>query len=155
MLNRIKSTVALGLALAALAPITPAAAKPLPEWYGRYVWEEPLGRVGGSSPTDSIAIFVTYTLALGPGNGSTSCLLRGEGYQTNRQMQCTATPQGNSVIIKFYKFGPDNMGGGGYALGAPLFTMTRAGGGIVTQLQALSPSSDATPRRGRLFRPTG
>lgn len=154
MLNRVKSTVALGLTLAALAPVTPAAARPLPEWQGRYRWEEPLGRTGGSSPADSLGIFVTYTLALGPGNGSTRCLLRGTGYQTNREIRCTATPQSNAVVIKFYKFGPDNIGGR-YALGTPLFTMTRARAGIVTQLQALNPSSDRTPRRGRLFKRIG
>ena len=154
MLNTIKSTAALALALAAITPFAPAAAAPLPEWYGRYVWEEPLGRIGGSTPSEGVAAFVTYTLAVGPGNGSTSCLLDAQGYQTNRRIQCTATPQGNSVIIKFYKFGPDNIGGG-YPVGAQLLTLTRNGNAIVTRLQALSPASDATPRTGRLFRQIG
>jgi hypothetical protein len=148
MLKAIKATAALGLALAG---VPAATAAPLPEWSGRYVWEEPIGRIGGSTPADSLVAFVTYTLALGPGNGPAGCTLNGQGYQTYRRLQCTATPQGNSVIVTFYRFGPDNIGGS-YPVGAPLFTMTRTPDGIVTQLQALRASSDMTPQTGRLFR---
>lgn len=79
-------------------------------------------------------------------------MLTGEGYQLNVQMQCTATPQGKSVIIKFYKFGANAPGR--YAMAAPLFTMSRTESGIVTRLQALQPSSTATPHTGHLFRRT-
>ena len=150
MFRSFATAATLGLAtLAAVAP-TGASAAPLATWHGRYVWEENLGRIGGSTPSEGIVAFTTYTLALGPGNGPTQCSLRGEGFQLNEQMQCTATPQGKSVIIKFYKFAAN--GRGRYRMAAPLFTMTRTGSGIVTRLQALQPSSAATPHSGRLFR---
>ncbi|WP_076999004.1 DUF5991 domain-containing protein [Variovorax sp. KK3] len=144
--------------LSARAPAAPTAgaaqAPPLSAWHGRYVWEEALGRVGGSSPTDSVAIFITYTLSLGPGNGSTGCTLDAEGYQTNERMLCTATPSGPSLVVKFYKFGPDNVRGR-HTTGERLLTLTRDGGGIATQLEGLKPASDASARKGRLFRKVG
>ncbi|MEP9400449.1 DUF5991 domain-containing protein [Sphingomonas silueang] len=147
----IKAAAALGLATLATAPATAA---PLSSWYGRYVWEENVGRHGGDTPQDSIAAFVTRTLSIGPGNGATGCTLNGQGFQTNTRILCTATPQGDSVVIKFYKFGPDNMFGN-YRIGSTLLTMTRTPGGIVTRLAAMGPSSDATPRTGKLFRRVG
>ena len=140
---------AIGAGLAA-AVATPASAQ-VAGWNGRYVWEEPLGRVGGNNPRESVAIFVTYTLSLGAGNGPTGCLLRAEGYQTNVRMQCTRTPQGNSLIVKFYRFASPARGSR-YRMGAALFTLSRTRGTIVTRLQALRPASDASPRSGRLFR---
>lgn len=145
----VKAATGLCLALAAMTA-APAVAAPLSNWHGRYVWEEHVGRRGGSAPGEGIEAFVTYTLALGPGNGPTGCRLIGQGLQTNRRIQCTATPQRDSVVIKFYRFGPDNIGGG-YRTGTPLFTLTRTQTGVVTRLQGLRPSSDATRDTGRLF----
>ncbi|MET3494625.1 DUF5991 domain-containing protein [Variovorax boronicumulans] len=127
---------------------------PLAAWNGRYVWEESLGRIGGSSPSEGAAAFVTHTLSLGPGNGATGCTLNAEGFQTNMRMLCTATPSGTSVVVKFYKFGPDNVRGQ-RTTGERLLTLTREPGGIVTQLEGLRPSSDAAPRKGRFFAKVG
>lgn len=133
----------------------PQAATPISVWNGRYAWEESLGRMGGSTPAEGAAAFVTYTLALGPGNGSTSCTLYAQGFQTNTRMQCTATPQGSSVVVKFYKFGADNQRAP-HTMGERLFTLTRdGGGGIRTQLEGLQPASDTTTRTGRLFQKLG
>jgi len=148
-----KTAIALGFAAAALATPSVAGAAPLATWYGTYVWEESLGRIGGSTPAEGAAAFVTRTLSLGPSAGATGCTLNAEGFQTYEQMKCTATPEGESVIIKFYKFGANAPGR--YRLGAPLFTMTRSGGGIVTRLQQMRPSSDASPGSGTLFRRAG
>lgn len=135
---------------------SPTKAAPLAAWQGRYVWEESLGRIGGSSPSEGAAAFVTHTLSLGPGNGSTSCTLNSAGFQTHTRMLCTATPSGTSIVIKFYKFGPDDVRDRtAMAIGAPLLTLHRDPSGIATQLQGLNPASDATPRSGRLFRKVG
>lgn len=151
MTTRITLFAAAAATLAAALPTAPADAAPLASWHGRYVWEENVGRQGGSAPGEGIVAFVTYTLSIGPGNGATGCTLNGQGFQTNTRILCTATPQGNSVIVKFYKFGPDNMFGS-YRIGAPLFTLTRGPGGLTTRLAALIKSSDSTPSVGRLFR---
>lgn len=151
MFKSLTTAVTAGLTALALAPAAEAA--PLATWHGRYVWQESLGRIGGDTPAQGVAAFVTTTLVLGPSAGATGCMVSAEGYQTYERMQCTATPEMNALVIKFYKFGPDASGR--YTLGTPLFTMTRTPGGLVTRLQAMSPSSNATPRAGRLFRQVG
>lgn len=151
MFNTLKSAVALGLtATAAMLPVA-ASAAPLPTWYGSYVWEEPLGRVGGESRADSVAVFTTYRLSLQPAVRDTGCTVRIEGYQRYEQFKCTATPEGEKLIIKMFKLRPSDPGRA--PLGTPMFTLIRtAGGGLVTQLQALTPSGDNTPSGGRFFR---
>lgn len=143
-------TVTAAASAAAPAPQVSRASGPVAAWHGRYVWEESLGRTGGSSPSEGVASFVTYTLSLGPGQGATGCTLNASGFQTNTRMQCTATPTGSSLVIKFYKFGPDDVRGR-HTRGERLLTLTRDASGVVTQLEGLQPASDSTPRRGRLF----
>jgi hypothetical protein len=147
-------TKSIGLMVAAAAVTLPAAATAqVAGWNGRYVWEEDVGRRGGAG-ADGITAFITYTLSIGPGNGSTGCTLSGQGLQTNRRIQCTVTPRANSIIVKFYKFGPNNVGGR-YPSGQPLLTLTRTRGGITTALHGLGPSNRTTPRSGVLFRRVG
>lgn len=153
MPNLLKSAAAIGLALVAPLAAVPAVAAPLSTWYGTFVWEEALGRVGGPAREDSVAIFVTHTLTLGAAAGSTGCLLRAEGYQTDEQIKCTATPEGESVIIKYYAFRPNPRYR--YPSGTPLFRIARTERGLVTRLQAYRPTSDASPATGRLFRRAG
>lgn len=149
MSNIVKNALLLGLAAAAVTAPVGASAAPLQTWYGRYVWQENLGRIGGNGPRDGVVAFTTYTLRLGPNAGPTGCLLTGEGYQLDERLKCTATPEIDSVVIKFFTLRGPYV----YPQGAKLFTMTRTNRGIVTRLQALHPNSDATPIVGRLFRP--
>lgn len=143
-------TVGLSLAAAAAMVASPAPAE-VAAWNGRYVWEEGVGRHGGPDPRDSVAAFITYTLSIGPGNGPTRCTLNGQGFQTNKRIRCTLTPQGKSIIVKFQGYGADNMFDDGYRGGQPLFTLTRTPRGLVTTLQGLKASSNLTPRSGKLF----
>ena len=136
---------------AATTALPANAAAQVASWDGRYVWEESVGQHG--VPGEGIAAFITYTLAVGPGNGPTRCTLNGQGLQTNKRIQCTVTPRGNAAIVKFYGYGPDNMFRDGYSTGQVLFTLTRGPAGITTSLQGLTASSRSTPRSGRLFRP--
>lgn len=148
-------TQSIGVMIAAAAVTVPMhAAAQVAGWNGRYVWEEDVGRHGGTTPSDSIAAFITYTLSIGPGNGPTGCQLTGQGFQTNRRIQCTVTPRANSITVKFYKFGADNVGGR-YPSGQPLFTLTRTPSGVVTSLNGLGASNRTTPRSGKLFRRAG
>ena len=153
MKTYLAGTNAITLALAVAAATLPApASAQVAGWTGRYVWEENVGRHGGSDPRDSIVAFITYTLSIGPGNGPTRCALNGQGLQTNKRIRCTVTPRGNALIVKFYRYGPDNMFNDRYRPGQALFTLTRTRFGITTSLQGLTASSRSTPRRGKLFR---
>lgn len=148
-------TQSIAVMIAALAATVPMqATAQVASWNGRYVWEEDVGRHGGTTPSDSIAAFITYTLSIGPGKGPTGCLLTGQGFQTNRRIQCTVTPRANSITVKFYKFGADNIGGR-YPSGQPLFTLTKTPRGILTSLNGLGASNRTTPRAGMLFRRAG
>ncbi|HXH16422.1 MAG TPA: DUF5991 domain-containing protein [Sphingomonas sp.] len=150
MLKSMKTVVALGIAT--FVAVAPASAAPLSGWYGKFVWEEALGRTGGQG-SDGIAIFVTHSLTLGPAAGPTGCRLDAEGFQTDRHWKCTATPELGSVIIKLYKLRPTDPGRG--VSGARLFRMTPGANGLVTRLEGYDPTSDTTPRSGRLFRRVG
>ena len=136
--------VAIMVGVGSLSLSVPAAAgaAPLSTWYGHYIWEEPLGRIGGAAPTEGISAFITYDLKLGRAAGPTGCLLSAEGFQTYQHMRCTATPHGNAVTVKYYGTAGESHRVT-YRRGASLFSLTRAGRGIVTQLAALQPSSDA------------
>lgn len=139
-------------ALAALTLPAPAQAASTPGWDGAYVWEDALGRIGGSDATESAAAFVTYTLMIGIGTGETGCWLSIEGYQSDEEIACTAAAQGTSLVIRF-EHTANSARPPRYAKGAALLTLTR-GGALVTQLQALKDSSNVA-RKGLLFRPAG
>lgn len=146
--------LAIGAAMFTAATL-PAAAAPSAiqgGWNGRYVWEEDVGRHGGTTPSDSITAFITYTLTIGPGAGPSGCSLNGQGLQTNRRIQCTAVPGGNTLVVKFRRFGAENFPGDSWSAGQSLFTLSRGKRGITTALQALTPSNRNTPRGGMLFR---
>lgn len=130
-----------------------SSTEPSSAWHGRYVWEESLGRIGGSTPSEGVAAFINHTLVLGPSAGATSCALNGDGYQTHRRIICTATPEGQSLVIKFYKFGAENALGR-HQVGERLFTLTRGPEGLMTRLEGLGRAVDNMPRSGMLFRLT-
>jgi hypothetical protein len=147
MLKSIKTAAV--LCAATMLAAAPASAA-LSEWYGKFVWEEALGRIGGEG-RDGVAIFVTQTL--GPNAGPTGCRIDAEGYQTDRHWKCTATPEMGSVIIKLFKLRPTDPGRG--VSGTRLFKITRGQNGLVTRLEFYTPTSDATQRSERLFRRVG
>ncbi len=148
----------LAAAPAASGSVAPAArpasaGTPSSAWHGRYVWEESLGRIGGATPSEGMAAFINHSLVLGPSAGATGCVLNGDGYQTHRRIICTATPEGQSLVIKFYKFAPDNALGR-YQVGQRLFTLTRGPEGVMTRLEGLGRAADHMPRSGMFFRLT-
>lgn len=141
------------LALSTFAVSASGHAASTPGWDGAYVWEDALGRVGGSNAAESAAMFVTYTLMIGLGTGETGCWLSIEGFQTDQEIACTAMAQGTSLVVRF-EHAADSARPARYAKGAALLTLTRGGGALVTQLQALKDSRNVA-RRGLLFRPAG
>ena len=137
--------IAIAAGLVAIAGATAVQARP-PAWQGRYVYVEPLGRDGAGAGN---AIAVRHQLTLGR-NGA--CRLDATGYQTDTHILCTATPVKGGVQVRFRSY----VGGGTrnqygvqvYRPGAPLLTLTQAGGGIVTRFQGYRIETGGT---GRFF----
>lgn len=119
-----------GLALVALSVMPALAAGP---WDGTYLYEQGLGRNAGG-----IALFVNHALTI---NGS-DCKLTAQGYQTNEEIRCKATANGDKLDVTFVSFKGGAMtnqfGKQQYTAGQPLFTLTRNGTAIATTWQGYS-----------------
>lgn len=81
----------------AFAPMAALAAGP---WDGTYLYEQGLGRNRGG-----IALFIEHTLKI---NG-TDCSLSAQGVQTDEDIRCKATPNGDKVEISFVSFKDGSM----------------------------------------------
>lgn len=124
-------------AITAMAMMAAAPAMAQPGWNGTYVFEADLGRDGAGAGN---AIGVEHRLTLG---GRGGCRLTAEGFQSNEDIRCTATPTANGVRIAFKGYadgGTTNQYGvAQYKPGATLFTLTRGKRGIVTTWGAYEP----------------
>lgn len=119
--------VGLGFGLAFTLAIPAFAAGP---WDGTYLYEQGLGKNAAG-----IALFVSHTLTV---NGS-DCKLTAEGYQTNEEIRCKATANGDKLDVAFVSFKGGSManqfGKQEYKSNQPLFTLAKQGNGIATTWQ--------------------
>jgi hypothetical protein len=122
-----KRRVLLPLALVPMFAMPALAAGP---WDGTYLYEQGLGKNPGG-----IALFVNHTLTI---NGS-DCKLTAEGYQTNEEIRCKATANGDKLEVAFVSFKGGKMtnqfGKTEYKAGQPLFTLARNGMAVATTWQ--------------------
>jgi hypothetical protein len=141
------STIAVA-ALGAAAIAAPAVAQPA-NWHGTYVYEEEVGPTGGGNTPGAPVAFITYRLTI----GAKGCVLTAQGYQTDKQVDCTVTPQGKSAVIKFrrYSGSPTPPQYNRFTSGQPLLTLTRSPRGVVTKWQGITLSSGERPT-GAYFR---
>lgn len=128
-----RNTAIASMAMASVA--APAAAQP--GWTGSYNYYVDEGRDGAGAGN---AIGVDYRLTLG---GRAGCRLTAQGFQTNQDIRCTATPVRGGVRIAFKSFADGRIeneyGTILYRPGAPLFTLTRGRTGIITTWGTLRP----------------
>lgn len=123
----LSSLLTSALALALLAG-------PAPGWDGVYSYTQDGGRTAGGSP-----IQVTWRLTL----KGEACEFHGEGFQTLETFQCTAhaTPQG--LEVRFLRYPPpatgNRFGVEVYKPGAPLFTLSRMQGRVLTRWTGFVP----------------
>ncbi|NGM49453.1 hypothetical protein G5B46_07535 [Caulobacter sp. 602-2] len=123
----LSSLLTSALALALLAG-------PAPGWDGVYSYTQDGGRTAGGSP-----ILVTWRLTL----KGEACEFHGEGFQTLETFQCTAhaTPQG--LEVRFLRYPPpatgNRFGVEVYKPGAPLFTLSRLQGRVLTRWTGFVP----------------
>lgn len=113
-------------ALSAALLSTAASAASL--WDSTYAFEQPIGPGAGG-----MQLFVTHTLIIGPPKG---CTVVAVGYQTNREIRCKATPNGDKLDVSFVSHDDGKLVNQHnvkiYEPNQKLFTLTRKGNAITT-----------------------
>jgi hypothetical protein len=117
------------LAVALYTGLLSGAALAASPWDGTYTFEQPIGPGAGG-----MQLFVTHTLIIGPPNG---CTIVAQGYQTNEQLRCKATPNGDRLDVAFVSHADGKLVNVHnvkiYEPNQKLFTLGRKGNAITTQ----------------------
>jgi hypothetical protein len=115
------------LALAVSAGLLSGAAFAASPWDGTYLFEQPIGPGSGG-----MQLFVNHTLAIAPNR----CTIVALGYQTNNEIRCKATPNGDTLDVTFVSHEdgkPVNQHGVKiYEPNQKLFTLSRKGTALTT-----------------------
>ncbi len=74
------------------------------EWVGRYEFSEDGGKTAGGT-----AIFVQHDLEIVEGNDGLIAFLKSNGYQTSKDLICTAKITGDKLNIYLESYGEDNV----------------------------------------------
>lgn len=73
-------------------------------WTGNYVFTEDGGKNAGGT-----AIFITHEMDITEGENGLVVMLRSNGYQTSRDLVCSAKAEGGKLNVYFESYGEDNM----------------------------------------------
>ena len=73
-------------------------------WAGSYLFEEDGGRNAGGT-----AIFITHELNVMETDDGLRATIQSNGYQTSKDLNCTAKVVGNKLEIYFESYGESNM----------------------------------------------
>lgn len=73
-------------------------------WLGTYTFNEDGGKNAGGT-----AIFITHEMDITDGDKNLVVMLRSNGYQTSRDLVCSAKVEGGKLNIYFESYGEDNM----------------------------------------------
>jgi hypothetical protein len=74
------------------------------EWLGSYAFDEDGGKTAGGT-----AIFISHQLDLAEAEGGLMATLQSNGYQTSRDLICTARIEGARLLIHFDSYGENNV----------------------------------------------
>ncbi|MDG2530720.1 DUF5991 domain-containing protein [Caulobacter endophyticus] len=124
-----------------------SASAPAGDWNGVYSYTHDGGRTAGGSP-----ILVTWRLEL-KGAG---CRFHGEGFQTQETFRCSthATPEG--LEVRFLAYPPPSAGNRFgvevYKPGAPLFTLSKLQGRVLTRWTGFVPDEGVVRSPAPYFR---
>jgi hypothetical protein len=103
-------------------------------WDGVYTYTHDGGRTTGGSP-----ILVTWRLTLKDG----SCVFHGEGFQTLETIVCATHASPEGLDVRFLRYPPpgsaNRFGVEVYKPGAPLFTLSRPKGRLMTRWTGFVP----------------
>lgn len=116
------------LAVALTVGLLSGAASAASPWDGTYLFEQPIGPGAGG-----MQLFVNHTLIIGPPKG---CTVVAVGYQTNQEIRCKATPNGDKLDISFVSHEDGKLVNQHnvkiYDPNQKLFTLTRKGNAVTT-----------------------
>jgi Family of unknown function (DUF5991) len=125
------------------------AAPPTTDWNGTYLYSQSLGQ----NPPGGPAAFVEHRLTIAP----SGCRIVAQGFQTDSNIVCKATPQGSKLTVNFVSFGDGRIehqyGVRQYNVDQPLFSMTRTADGLVTTCQGYTAADGTKP--GPYFKKEG
>lgn len=74
------------------------------EWLGSYVFDEDGGRTTGGT-----AIFVSHQIDIRESDDGLLAMVQSNGYQTSKDLICTAKAEGAKLLIYFDSYGENNM----------------------------------------------
>lgn len=106
-------------AAAALMLLMLAVANAQSSWAGPYVYEENGGKTAGGT-----AIFIMHELTVMDGGDGLTATIQANGYQTSKDLMCTARVEGQKLLIFFESYGENNIFEP-YAKGDLLLTLER------------------------------
>ena len=119
------------------------------EWAGVYSFDEDGGKNAGGT-----AIFIVHELVVMDTDDGLRATLKSNGYQTSRDLNCTARVRGNKLDIYFDSYGDDNVFES-YSRGDLMLTLEKkAAGGrteILTWWGKFTPIIPDKPKTGKVF----
>jgi len=80
------------------------AANAQKEWLGSYVFDEDGGKTAGGT-----AIFVSHQIDVAEADDGLMATLQSNGYQTSKDLICTAKIEGARLLIYFDSYGENNV----------------------------------------------
>lgn len=120
-----KNTVSISFASAVLLSTAAAAAGP---WDGTYLFEQPIGPGAGG-----MQLFVDHKLTIAPN----TCRIEADGFQTNEQLVCKATANGDKLDVAFVSYADGKTvnvhGVKIYEANQKLFTLGHKGSAVTTE----------------------
>ncbi len=119
------------------------------DWVGTYTFDEDGGRNAGGTP-----IFIVHELFVMETDDGLRATLKSNGYQTSKDLNCTAKVKGSKLEIYFESYGEDNVFET-YAPGDLLLTLEKKTGKgkseLLTWWGKFTPIVPEKPKTGRVF----
>ena len=119
------------------------------EWAGTYTFDEDGGKNAGGTP-----IFIAHELVLMETDDGLRATIQSNGYQTSKDLVCTAKVTGNKLEIYFESYGENNVFET-YSAGDLLLTLekkvSKGKTEILTWWGKFTPIVPEKPKTGKVF----
>ena len=119
------------------------------EWIGSYTFDEDGGRNAGGT-----AIFIVHELVIMETDDGLRATLQSNGYQTSKDLNCSAKPKGNKLEIYFESYGENNVFES-YSPGDLLLTLekrtAKGKSELLTWWGKFTPVVPEKPKTGKVF----